>query len=88
MKDKTLFSRGPEAIFPKASEEGAIQWRQAFLDGLYSNREAMNKLVKEQLSDMWPESHKGVGHKHGYRTRSLTSGSEASSALNKVFSKK
>lgn len=84
---KQLFSREPGEIFPLASESGAISWRQSYLDGLLANKDAMGKMAKEQLQDLFPVSG-GHKHKHGYRQRSMTSGRDAGSALNKAFSGK
>ena len=86
--DKQLFSREPGQIFPLASESGAISWRQSFTDGLYANKENMGKMAQEQLRDLFPESHKNVGHKHGYKQRSMTTGKDAGSALIKAFKSK
>lgn len=80
-----LFSREPGQIFPLASESGAISWRQSYLDGLLANKNAMGKMAKEQLGDLFPASAGHTGHKHGLRQRSMTSGKDAGSALVKAF---
>lgn len=85
---KELFSREPGQIFPLASESGAISWRQSLTDGLIARKEQMAKMSKDQLSSLFPESTKHVGHLHGYRQRSLTSGKDAGSALIKAFKSK
>ena len=87
-KTRQLFSREPGQIFPLASESGAIATRQSLLDGLLANKGKMGKMAAEQLSDLFPESHKNVGHKHGYRQRSMTTGQDAGSALTKAFKTK
>ena len=83
-----LFSRKDNAIFPLASESGAISWRQSYLDGLLANKDKMGKMAAEQLKDMFPVAHGHKGHKHGYRQRSMTSGKDAGSALIKAFKAK
>lgn len=88
MIHKSLFNREGKAIFPKASETGAVRERQLFLDGLYANREKMGKMAQSQLKDLFPEAHKHTGHAHGYRQRSMMSASEASSAVRKAFGTK
>jgi len=45
-------------------------------------------MSKDQLSSLFPESTKHVGHLHGYRQRSMMSGKDAGSALVKAFKSK
>ena len=84
MKNTKLFTREGNQIFPRASEAGAIETRQMFLDGLLNNKASMGKMAREQLSDLFPESHK-IDKTHGYRQRSMLTGKDAGSALVKAF---
>ena len=78
-----LFTREENAIFPMASESGAISARQSMLGGLLANKDKMGKLAEEQLQDLFPGGYSGS--KHGYRQRSMTSGKDAGSAMLKAF---
>tara|TARA_Y100001972_G_C7405158_1_gene210401 strand:- start:76 stop:528 length:453 start_codon:yes stop_codon:yes gene_type:complete len=78
-----LFTREENAIFPMASESGAISARQSMLGGLLANKDKMGKLAEEQLQDLFPGGYSGS--KHGYRQRSMTSSKDAGSAMLKAF---
>lgn len=83
-----LFTREPGQIFPLASESGAISWRQSYLDGLLANKEAMGKMAQEQLQDLFPTSAGYTKKVHGHRQRSMISGKDAGSSLQKAFKAK
>jgi len=83
-----LFTREAGQVFPLASESGAISWRQSYLDGLLANKNAMGKMAREQLGDLFPASAGHTGHVHGYRQRSMVSGKDAGSSLLKAFKAK
>lgn len=83
-----LFSRERGQIFPLASESGAISWRQSYLDGLLEHKNAMGKMAKEQLGDLFPASAGHTKHKNGFHQRSMTSGKDAGSSLVKAFQSK
>ena len=82
---KTYMGRKSDAVFPLASEVGAIAERQAILDGLIANKQKMQKLSKAQLTNLFPTNASGEGV-HGRAQRSLLSAKESHNKLKKVLS--
>ena len=76
-----LFNREQDAIFPMASEKGAVDTRQAMLSGLVANKDKMGKMSASQLKSLFPQG----GKELGYRQRSMLSGKDACSAVSKAF---